>query len=187
MKKLFGKDMRMWLTVPRKKKENNKKLFSIVAPKYDFVTRALSCGRDSVWKKILVKKLPNIRDPHCVDIACGTGDITFLLANRFSYGTIHGIDLTKEMITIASRKNNFTNVSFSVQDMSTISTPDESVDIITGGYALRNAPDLNKVLQEVYRVLKKGGTAAFLDFSKPSTKTLHYFEYIILTMWGSMW
>jgi demethylmenaquinone methyltransferase/2-methoxy-6-polyprenyl-1,4-benzoquinol methylase len=64
---------------------------------------------------------------------------------------------------------------------------DASVDIVTGGYALRNAPDLPKTLAEIHRVLKPGGYASFLDFSKPRNPFFQSLELFLLKMWGSFW
>ena len=61
------------------------------------------------------------------------------------------------------------------------------MDIVTGGYALRNAPDLCVVLEEISRVLKPGGIAAFLDFSKPKNKILQALHVWILKIWGGLW
>jgi demethylmenaquinone methyltransferase/2-methoxy-6-polyprenyl-1,4-benzoquinol methylase len=61
------------------------------------------------------------------------------------------------------------------------------VDIVTGGYALRNAPDLEATVEEIRRVLKPGGVAAFLDFSKPSAKISQRLEYWILKLWAGFW
>ena len=61
------------------------------------------------------------------------------------------------------------------------------MDIISGGYALRNAPDLGITIDEVSRVLKPGGVAAFLDFSKPTGKFSQHIEYWLLKLWSGLW
>ena len=61
------------------------------------------------------------------------------------------------------------------------------MDIVTGGYALRNAPDLGTAIDEISRVLKPCGVAAFLDFSKPSGKILQKMEYWALKTWTGPW
>ena len=61
------------------------------------------------------------------------------------------------------------------------------VDIVTGGYALRNAPDFDQTLCEIFRVLKPGGKAFFLDFSKSHRGGLQKLGYVILKIWGSTW
>lgn len=175
------------LNDPEKKKHYNKKLFSIVAPHYNFVTRALSICQDATWKKKLINALPDMVAPRCLDIATGTGDLAFALAKRYPKGQIFGIDITQEMIDAAKMQNKFHAVKFVCQDMCALEFKNSSCDIITGGYALRNAPDLEKVLSEAYRILKPNGIAAFLDFSKPTNKYMQYMQYGLLKSWGGMW
>src|SRR5262249_29260262 len=76
---------------------------------------------------------------------------------------------------------------FSNQDMGSLDVPSESVDIVTGGYALRNAPDLGTTIDEISRILKPGGVAAFLDFSKPGGKIPQKIEYWVLKIWTGLW
>jgi ubiquinone/menaquinone biosynthesis methyltransferase len=173
---------------PDRKKLYNERLFSEVAPKYDFVTKALSLGRDAAWKKHLVNALPEeAAAPRCVDLACGTGDVSLLLADRYPRGTVTGIDLTGPMLELAKQREIPDNLSFAQRDMCDTGIESGSVDIVTGSDALRNAPDLDKALAEIRRILKPGGVAAFLDFSKPSKRSLQVAEYWLLKSWGSFW
>jgi demethylmenaquinone methyltransferase/2-methoxy-6-polyprenyl-1,4-benzoquinol methylase len=138
-----------------KKREYNEKVFSEVAPRYDFITRALSFWQDASWKRDLINSLPAQEAPLCVDIA--------------------------------RRRNTRRNISFINQDMGRLEFAPESVDIVTGGYALRNAPDLEIVIGEIHRSLKPGGTADFLDFSKPHAGFAQRLEYALLKIWGGFW
>jgi ubiquinone/menaquinone biosynthesis C-methylase UbiE len=65
--------------------------------------------------------------------------------------------------------------------------PDDSFDVITGSYALRNAPDLGLAFREIRRILKPGGTAAFLDFSKPEDASLQALQRRLLWTWCGFW
>lgn len=175
------------LKTPEKKRCFNEQVFREIAPKYDFITRALSLWRDGSWKRDLVAALPPVQVPVCLDLACGTGDIAFLLARRYADASIVGIDITDAMLNRARRRNRFPHVRFVNQDMSCLDFPDESFDIVTGGYALRNAPDLDSAIAEVRRVLKTNGVCAFVDFSKPSGRLAQQAEYWLLKMWTGLW
>ncbi len=175
------------LKTPGKKRYYNQRVFAEIAPRYDFITRALSFWRDTSWKRDLVGSLPSCESPLCVDLACGTGGITFLLARKYPHGRIVGLDITEAMLDLARRRNTFPNVRFVNQDMGCLEFPAGSVDIVTGGYALRNAPDLEVAVQEIRRVLKPDGMAAFLDFSKPSARLPERLEYWILKVWTGFW
>jgi ubiquinone/menaquinone biosynthesis methyltransferase len=172
---------------PESKKYYNGKVFSEIAPRYDFITRVLSFGRDAAWKRALISLLPSHESPVCVDLACGTGDISFLLAGKYARGRIAGLDITELMLDIARHRNTHPNVSFVNQDMGSLEIVSESVDIVTGGYALRNAPNLETVIDEISRVLKPSGVAAFLDFSKPGASIPQTMEYWSLKIWTGLW
>jgi len=169
------------------KKYYTEQNFSEVAPRYDFITRVLSFGRDAAWKRNLISLLPYHESPVCVDLACGTGDIAFLLARKYPQSRIIGVDITEPMLDIAHRRNVHPNVSFANQDMASLAIVSESADVVTGGYALRNAPDLGTAIDEISRVLKPGGVAAFLDFSKPGGKIPQQVEYWGLKVWTGLW
>ena len=176
-----------YLANPHQKRSYNQELFSIVAKRYDRITAILSWGQDRVWKKKLVAKLPTPLRGTILDLACGTGDITLALAKYYSQCIIVGVDLTPEMLKIARHTCQVKNVYFVIQDMSVVGIKDKSIDIVTGGYALRNAPDFDQTLCEIYRVLKPGGKAFFLDFSKSHRSGLQNLGYVILKFWGSIW
>jgi len=172
---------------PETKRYYTEKNFSEVAPRYDLITRGLSFGRDAAWKRTLISLLPAHESPVCVDLACGTGDVAFLLAGKYPGGRITGVDITEAMLDIARHRNIHPNVSFARQDMGTLDIVSESVDIVTGGYALRNAADLGTAIDEISRILKAGGVAAFLDFSKPGGNVPQKIEYWVLKAWTGMW
>lgn len=172
---------------PTSKRDLNKELFSVVAKKYDLITRLLSFGYDASWKKTLVEKLPNLSAPVCVDLACGTGDICALLSARFPQGEIVGIDITPAMLSKAKLNHPAQNITYIQSDMSAIPFHDESIDVITGGYALRNAPQLDQLLNVVWHKLKPGGVATFLDFSKSDQKMTQKTQLQLLKIWTGLW
>ncbi len=187
MNERFVLKARDYLGTPERKREYNERHFAEAARHYDLVTRVMSLGRDRQWKRHLVAFLPGISSPRCADLACGTGDVAFLLARRYPGGTIVGLDISMPMLDIARRRNRHENLRFECGDLSALPFPDASFDVITGSYALRNAPDLRSALGEVRRVLRPGGTAAILDFSKPTVPFLQRFQYILLRGWCGFW
>lgn len=188
MTRTFDLKFSQYANQPEKKKFYNEQLFEEVAPQYDFVTKALSLGRDAAWKRYLINALPDdVKSPRCVDLACGTGDVSFLLAEKYLQGMVTGIDLTESMLKLAKKRTLPVNLSFAQADMCNTGIEAGSVDIVTGSYALRNAPDLEQAIVEIKRILKPSGIAAFLDFSKPSARPLQIGEYWLLKSWGSFW
>lgn len=182
----FELKSREHLRHPTLKRRFNQQLFAEVAPRYDFVTRALSLGRDRAWKRKLVDQLP-AGATRCLDLACGTGDLTLLVKARYPQAQVTGLDLTPAMIDLARTRRGAGDIEFVVGDMAATSWPESSADIITGGYALRNAPSLDRAIYEVHRVLRPGGTAAFLEFSKPASRIGQWLSYMLLKLWGGFW
>jgi demethylmenaquinone methyltransferase/2-methoxy-6-polyprenyl-1,4-benzoquinol methylase len=175
------------LDAPDAKRALNERLFTAIASEYACMTAALSLGRDAAWKRDLVSGLPRLRAPVCVDLACGTGDVTRRLANRFSGGTVIGIDLTQAMLDRARRTTPQGNVRYARADMAATGLADGAVDIVTGAYALRNAPELASAAAEVARILRPGGHAAFLDFMRLPGRAAGAAELAVLKAWGGFW
>ncbi len=176
-----------YLGDPQKKRFYNEAFFSEAASHYDIATKGLSLCRDASWKKALLNHLP---DPHyskALDLACGTGDVTFLLAEKFQDAQVMGVDLSQAMLSCAQRKSLHSNTQFIKSAMETLPFPDASFDLVTGSYALRNAGSLQEAIYEVARVLKPEGTAAFLEFSKKESWMMQKIQYFILKTWGSFW
>jgi ubiquinone/menaquinone biosynthesis methyltransferase len=176
-----------FLSSPCKKRSYNRWLFAIVAKRYGIATRVLSFSRDSSWKKWLVRNIQLSHASLAIDIASGNADIALRLKTGCPSLTMISSDITREMSRPARLHIAGSRVPFVMQDMSFLGFKSECADIITGGYALRNAPDLEATIVEIRRVLKSGGTAAFLDFSKPPARFAAGIEYFLLKFWGSLW
>jgi len=183
----FALKIKDYIHSPERKREYNEQHFSEAASRYDFATRAMSLGRDAAWKRLLVAALPQLSAPVCVDLACGTGDIAFLLAEKYPAGRIVGIDLTEPMLALARQRSNSINIEFVRQDMGATDFTDESADIVTGGYAVRNAAELGQAFLEIHRILKPGGSVALLDFSKPPNLWFQRLQYLVLKYWCGLW
>lgn len=171
------------------KREYNRRLFAVVAGRYDAVTTLLSFGRDRRWKRYLVTSLPRDGVHKALDIACGTGDLTYAVATHSPNARVTGIDLTPEMVRRARRlwRGFEAMIDFAIGDMSALPYPAGHFDLVTGGYALRNAPDLDATLREIYRVLAPKGRLALLDFSHADSPGVASLQIGILRLWGRVW
>ena len=175
------------LDQPDSKRELNVEIFTRIAREYDRICKLLSFGRDLKWKQEMVQQLPGRESPRCIDLAAGTGDLSFFLGERYPDGEVVGIDLTEKMIEVADGRNQLDHVRFEIGDMAALEIEDGSADIVTGGYALRNAPVLVDAIREVRRIMKPDGVAAFLDFSKPKNKIGQFLNIASLKFWASLW
>ncbi len=192
MSKRFTLSATGQLHSPEKKRAYNRELFREVAPQYDRATRALSLFQEARWKKSLIaglgKHFPDCQAPlQCLDLACGTGDLTWSISKTFPQASVTGVDLSPEMLERAQKRYSGKNVSWKCLDMNQLSFPEASLDLVTGGYALRNAPDLADLAKSLSRVLKPGGIASFLDFSRSGSPFGDTLKYWILKLWGGLW
>ncbi|MEJ2663114.1 MAG: class I SAM-dependent methyltransferase [Spirochaetia bacterium] len=169
------------------KRTCNEIIFRRVASKYNSITRILSFYRDTAWKRRLAGRLPAVQGAVCLDLACGTGDISFLLARKYSEGRIMAVDMSAEMLSRAAALNKYENIRFKQADMCRTGFAPGTFDVVTGGYALRNAPDLGAVLKHVYMLLKPGGSALFLDFAKSGYRSIRLLQLFLLRIWGGFW
>jgi ubiquinone/menaquinone biosynthesis methyltransferase len=177
------------LSTKEKKREYTAYIFDKIYHRYDFITVFLSYGMDKGWKRKLVKLTALQGRERVLDLACGTGDITFAMAQELNTGEAIGLDITHGMLQLANRKRDELkahNTSFERGDIMRLPHPDNSFDVVTGGYALRNVPDLTGALDEIYRVLKPGGKFFSLDFGHPQNKLYDWAYLQYLTVVGSL-
>jgi demethylmenaquinone methyltransferase/2-methoxy-6-polyprenyl-1,4-benzoquinol methylase len=183
----FAQKGKEWLDTPDRKRAFNAAHFAAAAPRYDVATIAMSFGMDRRWKRHLVAGLPMLAQPCCLDLACGTGDLSRMVAERYPDGQIIGIDLSREMLELAAARGGPLHLCYLQGDMHALPLTAGSCDLVTGSYALRNAPDLDCALAEISRVLRPGGHAAFLDFSKAVTPRGQHWQYSLLRFWCGLW
>ena len=171
---------------PSERRSYAAEIFTVVGPSYDRVTRALSFFRDGAWKKFLVARLGNLSGCCVADIACGPGDIGLLIRAAHGDAQVVGADYSLEMLRPGMPAMRRAGMDATRQDMMRLAFKTGSVDLLTGGYALRNAPDLGLFLDETARVLKPGGRAAFLEFSRSPHPLMGAVAYGLLWVWGSL-
>jgi len=170
---------------PERKRQYVRSLFATIADRYDLITVLLSGGLDKRWKRRLVTEIPSPANASVLDLACGTADIPFEAAAAGS--RVVGLDITPRMVRLASLKpQRFRHrVSFVTGDMMALPMRDESFDVVTTGYGLRNVPDLAGALAEIHRVLRPGGLLLSLDFDRPTNRIVRSVYLTYLTVVGS--
>jgi demethylmenaquinone methyltransferase/2-methoxy-6-polyprenyl-1,4-benzoquinol methylase len=178
------------IATPDGKRRYVRRLFATIADRYDLITVFLSYGQDQRWKKRLVDLAAPAPGARALDLATGTGDIAFRLADAGA--RVSGIDVTQRMIELARQKaapragRQHAAPMFLVGDMIGLPFADESFDIATAGYGLRNVPDLRAAIDEIHRVLKRGGTALSLDFNRPSNPVVRALYLAYLNVVGGL-
>lgn len=162
-------------------------LFSSIAPKYDFINDFQSFFLHRYWKFVTVNSLKPRFGQSALDICCGTGDVTELLASRGLIAT--GVDFNQPMLDVANERiPQFSSIhsnrppTYALADALNLPFSDNSFDCVTMCYGLRNLASFDQGIAELVRVLKPGGRLAILDFGRPVNPLLKklYFDYLSL-------
>jgi len=149
-----------------KNPENVKILFNNLAKNYDFFNHVISLGMQSRVKKNCLKLLKISNGFKILDICTGTGDLALYL-NKINPNTnVVGIDFSDKMLQEANKKKkNNKNIQFLIADGRELPFEDNTFDVITIGFGLRNIENYERVIDEIKRVLKPQGQVLNIDFS----------------------
>jgi len=161
-----------------------RRLFATIADRYDFITVFLSYGQDRRWKQRLVQLAELKEGDRVLDLACGTGDILFAAVPPARWGV--GLDITHRMLQLARTRRSDARTRLVTGDMLALPFADGQFTVVTTGYGLRNVPDLNRALREIYRVLAPGGRLLSLDFNRPAHPLVRGAYHAYLTVVGSL-
>lgn len=142
-------------------------MFDSIAPSYDLANRILSFGIDVSWRKEgcsrAIEKIGKNHHLKVLDVACGTGDMILQWQKQLSASEFVGIDPSRAMLEVAQKK--LPQCSFIQAQAQELPMPDESIDVLSIAYGLRNVCEYPLALKEFYRVLKKGGVLLILEFA----------------------
>lgn len=163
----------------RRKTEQVRQMFDSIAPAYDFMNRAMTMGIDRWWRRkaVAVVKAENPR--RILDVATGTGDVAVALAEAVDGCSVTGIDLSEGMIERGrakiAEKGLSHRISLQVADCLALPMPDDSFDVVTVAYGVRNFERLAEGYSEMLRVLRPGGLLAVLELSTPTSPLVRPF------------
>jgi demethylmenaquinone methyltransferase/2-methoxy-6-polyprenyl-1,4-benzoquinol methylase len=149
-----------------------REMFARISGSYDLLNHLLSGNTDKRWRKLVAKRLqPALSSPdaRALDVACGTGDLSLALVAA-TRARVTGLDFCRPMLDIAARKAldaERERCSFIEGDALRLPFADETFDAVSIAFGLRNLASVEEGLKELLRVLKPGGRACILEFSKP--------------------
>ncbi|XP_069701005.1 2-methoxy-6-polyprenyl-1,4-benzoquinol methylase, mitochondrial [Periplaneta americana] len=170
-------------------KENEKaekvhSVFETVANKYDVMNDTMSFGIHRLWKDIFIQRLGPTADTQLLDVAGGTGDISFrflkyLRLAGISTGSVTVCDINKAMLEVGrsrAEKLGFTGeqINWLHGDAEQLTVNDSSYNAYTIAFGIRNVTHIDRVLEEAYRVLKPGGRFMCLEFSHLNNEALQW-------------
>ena len=164
------------------------RMFGEIAVRYDFLNHLLSLGIDYYWRWLTVRRVRPQGPLPVLDLCTGTGDLA-LAYHRAAGGQtpIVGADFCAPMVVIGEQKRRRAGaerLSFAVADAQQLPFADESFQIVSVAFGLRNVSDTDRGLAEMARVCRTGGSVAVLEFSTPSWQPfrgfyLWYFRHVL--------
>jgi demethylmenaquinone methyltransferase / 2-methoxy-6-polyprenyl-1,4-benzoquinol methylase len=174
-----------------------KDVFTSVANKYDLMNDMMSGGLHRLWKRNFVKKIHKLPHSSWIDVAGGTGDIPLYYHKLYGLEpstTCKIIDPNNAMLEEGRNRlidqGCVQGIEHLCASAESLPLPDESVDLYTISFGIRNVTDLKTAFQEAYRVLKKGGHFLCLEFTPPQNKLLeplyHFYLMKIIPKLGEL-
>ena len=173
--------------------------FDAIAPKYDLTNRVISFGIDLHWRSVAIRQLADMQPGGVVlDLACGTCDMALEVLRQKRAARVVGADLSRAMLGLARKKlggraggrSHGADAPITLVNAPAEALPfrDGAFDAVTIAFGIRNVPDFKAGLNEMLRILKKGGRACILEFSTPPSrlwwKVYNYYFFNILPRIG---
>ncbi len=152
-------------------------MFDTVAEKYDRTNDVLSLGQDRRWRKAVVAKVAAQRGERILDIAAGTGTSSEPWADREI--EVVPADFSLGMLRVGNRRR--PDMAFTAADAMRLPFADESFDVVTMSFGLRNVSNIDAALREFARVAKPGGRLVVCEFSQPVNRAFRtvYSKYLL--------
>lgn len=182
-------------TVPQQEKARRvRDVFDSVAGRYDLMNDLMSAGLHRLWKKFTIEQAAVRRGQAVLDLAGGTGDLAIAFARQVgTAGQVVLADINANMLREGRRRlidsGAAGNISIAQVDAENLPFADSSFDCITIAFGLRNVTDKDAALASMRRVLKPGGKAMILEFSKPSPvigPAYDFYSFKVLPLLGAL-
>ncbi len=170
---------------PKGKAAQVREMFGEIAPRYDFLNHVLSLNIDKRWRRYVISKVKEVLnkpDTLALDLCCGTADLSLELGALTQ--TI-GIDFCHPMLKIGLDKVRASKLPIHLAEGDALHVPmaDESFDVVTMAFGLRNLESVEGGLQEIFRLLKPLGRGAILEFSQPQIPIFkHLFQFYFMKL-----
>ena len=182
-------------TVPEAEKAKKVQgVFTSVASKYDIMNDVMSLGVHRIWKEVMMDWLAPRPSQKLLDVAGGTGDISFKFLKRAGFGHATVLDITENML-IEGRKRAEANqvldsLNWVVGDAMALPFADSSFDVYTISFGIRNVTRPQEALNEAFRVLRPGGRLMVLEFSQIpvplAQKAYDFYSYNVIPRMGKL-
>jgi demethylmenaquinone methyltransferase / 2-methoxy-6-polyprenyl-1,4-benzoquinol methylase len=150
-------------------------MFTRIAKRYDLMNRLMTGGQDIRWRKQVIRLARLDHHSSLLDLGTGTGDLARQAHWQFPQARIIAADFTLEMMRVGQKTS---PLNFSAADALRLPFDDSSFDAVISGFLMRNVIDLQKALEEQYRVLRQAGRVVILDTTRPRRSVLSPFIWL---------
>lgn len=160
------------------------RLFTRIAPRYDWFNRLASCGLDQHWRRIALARGEVEPRQRVLDVCAGTGELALLCAQRRAgQGGVVGLDMNAAMLARAQQKQRAQGVAIAwfQGDAEALPFASGSFDRVLIGFSTRNLNDLNTGLREMVRVLRPQGRLIILETGRPSNRLVRAGYFLFLS------
>lgn len=174
------------------KEQKVHRVFEKISNDYDKMNSVISLNQHTKWRTDMMLKMNVEEGKTALDVCCGTADWTIALAKAVGpTGKVIGLDFSESMLAAGKPKTvGYSNIELVQGNAMALPYEDNSFDYVTIGFGLRNVPNYETVLSELYRVVKPGGMVACLDTSHPEIpgyKQLFKFYFrVIMPFFGKI-
>ncbi len=154
-----------------------KNMFDNLSKDYEFMNNIISFGTHKKIKALAIKELKIKPHSKVLDLCCGTGDLGAIIKKLEPTCDVIGIDFSPQMLEIARKKN--PNITYWEADATNLKFEKNSFDYIVMGFGLRNIPEKNKAIEQIYKTLKVNGIFLHLDYGKQNLYSKIYDNTIL--------
>ncbi|MGG1687584.1 demethylmenaquinone methyltransferase [Pseudalkalibacillus sp. NRS-1564] len=170
------------------KEERVHDVFQTISKRYDVMNSVISFQRHKAWRKDTMRLMDVQKGTTALDVCCGTADWTLAMADAVGKsGTAIGLDFSENMLEVGQvkvKEKKKDNVTLLHGNAMNLPFEDNSFDYVTIGFGLRNVPDYNQVIKEMFRVVKPGGQVVCLETSQPTIPVFRqvyygYFKHVM--------
>ncbi len=150
-------------------------MFTSIAKRYDLMNRLMTGFQDVRWRRQVIQLARLTKNASLLDLGTGTGDLARDAVLQFPQARVTAADFTLEMMRVGQKTS---PLNFSAADALRLPFNDSTFDAVISGFLMRNVIDLQKGIEEQFRVLKKGARIVILDTTRPKKNILTPFIWI---------
>ena len=169
-------------------------MFDNIAPTYDQLNHRLSWNIDRGWRSKAIQLLEPYKPQTILDIATGTGDFAIMAAQMLQPKRLVGADISEGMMKVGAEKVERLGlqgiISFEKEDCLNLSYDEGTFDAVTAAFGIRNFADLDRGLQEMYRVLRKDGHLSIVELTTPVSfpmkQLFKVYSHTVLPLYGRL-